>query len=79
MKLFNGIRSYINEEELKLTILKNKINIMNYIDIGHFDLNKIVVKTSEGEIVIKGNNLTVNKLLSDEILITGNFNNIEFR
>lgn len=79
MKLFDGIRSYINEDELKITITKNRINIINYIDIGHFDLNKIVVKTSECEIIIKGNNLVISKLVTDEILITGEFNNIEFR
>lgn len=79
MNLFDGIRSYINEEDLKIVIVKNKINIINYIDIGHFDLNKIVVKIKEGEIIIKGNELVISKLLKDEILITGNFNNIEFR
>lgn len=79
MNIINGIRSYVTENELKITILNNKINIVNYKDIGHFDSNKIVVKVENGEIIIKGNDLVVSKLMNDEILITGEFNNIEFR
>jgi len=79
LNIINGIRSYILENDLKITILNNKINIVNYKDIGHFDSNKIVVKGVEKDIIVKGNDLVVSKLLNDEILITGNFNNIEFR
>jgi sporulation protein YqfC len=79
LNIINGIRSYILENDLKITILDNKINIVNYIDIGHFDSNKIVVKTNNRDIIIKGNDLVVSKLMSSEILITGEFNIIEFR
>ena len=79
MNIINGIRSYILENDLKITILNNKINIVNYKDIGHFDSNKIIVKANDGEIIIKGRDLVVSKLMSSEILITGNFSNIEFR
>ncbi len=79
MNIINGIRSYILENETKITIINNKINITNYIDIGHFDSEKIIVKLNKKNITIKGNNLVVSKLMNDEILITGNFNNIEFR
>lgn len=79
MNIINGIRSYINDSDTKLTIFNNKINIVNYIDIGHFDNNKIVVKLKNKDIIIKGKELVVSKLINDEILITGEFNNIEFR
>ena len=79
MNIINSIRSYILDNDLKITIVNNKINIVNYNDIGHFDSNKIVVKVKNGELIIKGNDLVVSKLLNDEILITGKFNNIEFR
>ena len=79
MNIINGIRSYILDNDLKITIINNKINIINYKDIGHFDTNKIVVKVENGQIIIKGDSLVVSKLMNDEILITGNFSNIEFR
>lgn len=79
MNILDGIRSYVLENDLKITIIANKINIVNYKDIGHFDSNKIIVKVNNGEIIIKGSDLVVSKLLNSEVLITGNFNNIEFR
>ena len=79
MNIINGIRSYIMENDTKITIVNNKINITNYIDIGHFDNNKIIVKLNNKNIIIKGENLVVSKLLDSEILITGEFYNIEFR
>ena len=79
MNIIPSIRSYINEDDLKVTIINNKINIVNYIDIGHFDSNKIIVKCDNKDIIINGKELVVSKLVNDEILITGIFNNIEFR
>jgi len=79
LNIINGIRSYILDNDLKIIIVNNKINIVNYKDIGHFDSNKVIVKVENGEVIIKGSNLVVSKLLNSEILITGNFSNIEFR
>jgi len=75
----NGIRSYILENDTKITIINNKFNVTNYIDIGHFDSNKVIIKLKNKDIIIKGDNLVVSKLLNSEVLITGDFNNIEFR
>lgn len=79
MNIINGIRSYVLDNELKITILKNKVDILNYTDIGHFDDEKIIIKTNYKDIIIKGNDLVVSKLMKDEILITGDFTNIELR
>ena len=79
MNIIDGIRSYIMENDTKITIINNKINITNYIDIGHFDSNKIIVRKNNESIIINGNNLVVSKLLNDEILIEGKISNIEFR
>ena len=79
MNIVDGIRSYILENDLKITIVNKKINIVNYKDIGHFDSDKIVVKTDGKDIIVKGSDLVVSKLMNSEILITGDFNTIEFR
>lgn len=79
MSIINGIKSYINDDDTKITIIKNKINIVNYNDIGHFDSEKIVVKFIDSNVIIKGSNLAISKLLKDEILITGEFKLVEFR
>lgn len=79
MNIINGIRSYILEDDCKITIINNKINITNYLDIGHFDSNKVIIKLDNKNVTIKGIGLVVSKLVNDEILITGKFDNIEFR
>lgn len=79
MHVIKDLRSYILEDEFELRLFNHKINVVNYTSIGHFDSNKVIIKYSEGEIVVKGENLSVTKLVHDEILIVGKFLNIEFR
>ena len=68
---FNGLRSYILEDEFKVTILINKINIVNFKEMGHFDNNH--------NLIIKGRNLVVSKLKRCEVLIEGVIDALEFR
>ena len=77
--MLNNLRTYILEDEFKITIFNNKIDILNYIEIDHFDDTKIIVRYNKGHIVIKGENLTISKLLNDELLILGNIKSIEFQ
>lgn len=79
MKIINNIRAFLLEDGFEFRMYKNKVNIVNYDSIGHFDSNKIIIYYGEGTIAIKGENLVVSKLLNDEILITGIIQNIELR
>ena len=79
MRIINNIRSYILEDEFKLTFLHNLINIVNYESIGHFDNNKVLINYANGKVIIKGNNLVVSKLMNNEVLIKGRITNIEYR
>ena len=79
MKIISKVRNYLLEEEFQINVYKNKVNIVNYISIGHFDSNKVVVNYIDGEILIVGSNLVVSKLMNDEVLITGVIKNIELR
>ena len=79
MNLVNNLRNVILEEQFKINYIKNKLGIINYIDISHFDNNKIIIKYKEGNILVSGENLVVSKLTKDEILIEGSIEKIEFR
>ncbi len=79
MNPVNKFRDYLLETDFKITILNDRIDVVNYFSIEHFDFNKVIVKYVKGSVIINGDNLVVTKLVSDEILITGNFKNIEFR
>lgn len=78
-----NIRSFILEDEFRITVLINKINVVNYLEMGHFDNTRLCIKyEKEGRIcnlTIKGKNLVVSKLKSKEVLIIGNISTIEFR
>ena len=79
MSIINSIRSYILEDEFKITILNNKVNIVNYQSIGIIDTNKVVVKYDFGSVSVRGDNLVLSKLMNNEILISGNIYSIDFR
>lgn len=74
-----NLKNYILESEFKIIYLTNRLNIVNYSDISHFDSNKIIINYKDGSALISGKNLVVSKLVSDELLIEGNINKIEFR
>lgn len=74
-----NLRNYILESDFKIIYLTNKLNIVNYNDISHFDSNKIIINYSDGSVLISGKSLIVSKLLKDELLIEGSINKIEFR
>lgn len=77
--MFTKMKNYILENEFKILFLSNKINIVNYIDIDHFDSNKIIIKYDKGLVIINGEELIISKLLQDEILIMGKVNKLEFQ
>lgn len=77
--MIRKVIDYIKEDEFEIKIDSKYINIVNFIDIPFMEEEKIKINYQGGNILIKGKNLTVLKLLDKEILIKGNFSNIEFR
>ena len=76
--MFGDIKNYLNDNMFRINIYENKINIVNYIDIIALEDNRISIKYEKGLFIIKGKNLTLNKLLDSEILITGKISGLEF-
>lgn len=76
--MLNHLCTYILENEFKITILMGRIDIVNYLEIDHFDDTKIIVRFEKGIVIIKGENLTISKLLNDELLILGKIKAVEF-
>lgn len=78
MKHTSNLRNYIYQKEFKITIKKNMIDIENFTNIGKIENYEIVIYNNKEKITIKGKNLSVNKMLSSEVLILGNYNEIIF-
>lgn len=77
MNLFSDIRNYIGENNFKIIIYKDEIDIINYNTIDEITNNKIIV-FAEKQIIIEGKNLKVKKLENEEILVLGNITSINF-
>ena len=75
--MFNGITSYIKDNDFRINIYHNKINIVNYEEIISLQGTRVSIKYRDGNVVINGKNLLVKKLLDKELLLTGNIKLIE--
>lgn len=71
------IKEFLNPQNLKITYLNNQVNVLNYDDIVLLTDDRIILKKDQKIITINGNNLTLLKLLDEEILIQGYIKNIE--
>lgn len=77
--MFRKVFEYVEDNKLKITIYKNKIDILNYNKIIILEDEKIVIDCKEMVISIKGKSLNINKLYDKEILISGTITSIEFK
>ena len=77
--MLKDLKNYILDNAFKVTILKDKVDVLNYLEIDHFDDNKIIIRYTGGTLVINGKDLIISKLIDDEILINGKIKNIEFK
>lgn len=76
MKLVDRLEDYLYDNEYKIIVKKNQVDIVNYDEIIDFSLNKISVKYRNKIFVIEGTNMVISKMLDNEILITGNISNL---
>jgi len=76
MKLLNYLDRYLTDNEYKITILTDYINIINYKEIIDFSNKEISVSHEKGITIIKGNNLVVSKMQDEELLIKGTIKSI---
>lgn len=65
------------EQEFKIIVYKNKINIINYIDINSISDDEIYLTYKEGLLKIKGDKLAINKMIDHEILISGKIKEVK--
>lgn len=76
MKIIDKLDRYLNDNDYKLILNNNKLNIVNYDEIIDFSLSNIKIKLKDKIISIDGKNLVINKMVDNEILITGYISNI---
>lgn len=75
--MFRNVKDYIIDKEFRFIVYKNKVNIINYNNILSIEKERISVSYPSGILVIKGKDLTLKKMLDDEVLIYGNIKSVE--
>lgn len=71
------VYNYIVDSKFRIIILENKINIINFKRIIEIEDDYITLQSDTKKIRITGTNFILNKLVKDELLVTGNLKNIE--
>lgn len=75
--MFERVKEYIKDDEFRLVLFKDRVYITNYLEILTLNNKRITINNGNNLIVIKGEDLVLNKLLEKEILITGKILTIE--
>ena len=75
--MIENVRNYIKDLDFRFTVYLDKINIINYQKIISLEDDKILLLGGNKKITIRGKNLTLSKLLDDEVLILGEITKIE--
>lgn len=73
MDLINNFR----EQQFKIIIYEDKINIMNYNEISSIMEDEIYLSFQNGLLKITGKNLSISKMIDKEILILGQIKEVK--
>ncbi len=77
MKIKDRVNNYLNDNEFRVTVFANKIDIINYTSILDFSSTEISVKVNNKIVIVTGDDLVISKMYDDELLIKGKINNIK--
>ena len=75
--MIKRLERYIKDTEFRLTLFKDRLYAINYKKIISLGNDRISLDVNDGRIVIKGENLTLKKLLEKEVLVSGKIHSIE--
>lgn len=78
LKLIRSIDNYIDDKKFSILYKNDKLDIINYTKILDFSDTKISLSYFDNKYIITGTNLVISKMMEEEVLITGNIENISF-
>ena len=76
--MFKRLSNYINNKEFHIHIYNNLLNVDNYDEIITLTDDLIILRYNTKFVYIKGKDLSINKLLDKEMLISGYIGDISF-
>ena len=77
--MFQKLRSYVDNNDFEMNITNSYINLNNYEEITTLTDTIIGIRYNQNHyLTIKGKNLSIKKLLNQELLLTGEILDIHF-
>lgn len=72
MKIMDRLDNYLYDREYKIIVKDGSVDIVNYDEIVDFTLTKISVRYKNKIIIVEGHDLTISKMIDNEVLVVGN-------
>ena len=74
--MIKDIINYIKDDKFKIIFTNNSLDIINYDKLLEVKDTVVTIEKEKNVILIKGDNLRIDKLQDDELLIIGYIKNI---
>lgn len=75
--MLSSINKIIKNDEFTINMWSKFVCINNFTAIITLESNNVVLLNKDKRIVINGNNISINKLLDNEILLSGDVTSIK--
>lgn len=75
--MIEKVDSWLKDNHFQMTITNNGLYIKNYIQLLGLEESLVLIKVKNKTISIKGTNLSLKKILQNELLLKGTIKKIE--
>lgn len=75
--MLDRLYEYVSDNKFRFTVYDNQFHVINFKRILSLEENYVSVLSNNKKITVTGSNFILNKLVEDELLITGNITKIE--
>lgn len=79
MDLYRKMKEAVLESEFKIQVGENYVSVVGYTKMKEISSKSMTVIAKEKEVEIKGRDMAVQKLVTDEVFITGKIDTISLR
>lgn len=74
--MLETLSNYLKNEEYRITLLKDKVHVLNYKSIIDINENNLLIRIDKDIIKVVGNDIKLLKLDKKELLISGKIKEI---
>lgn len=73
-----NVKNYLQKDDYNINLYKNALYISNYQKVDHIAEDNVRILFDTFSLIVKGNHITVDKMMDKEILFNGTFESVTF-